>query len=95
YGKALESLDLAWSTRATGRREARGRRGLISTTKRSFLRCGACTRRRRRGSGTRPARTWDLLEEEQYERMPEELAASMDDEAIFGSVAWKFRCPTR
>ncbi|MFB7477059.1 Helicase associated domain protein [Kitasatospora sp. NPDC056184] len=37
----------------------------------------------------RPAPAWGLREGERYERMPEEMAASMDDEAIFGPVAWK------
>ncbi|MFD7591089.1 DEAD/DEAH box helicase family protein [Kitasatospora sp. NPDC059811] len=37
----------------------------------------------------RPAPSWELREGERLERLPQEMAASMDDEAIFGPVAWK------
>ncbi|MGW4809350.1 Helicase associated domain protein [Kitasatospora sp. NPDC004272] len=36
----------------------------------------------------RPAPAWDLSGQ-RYERMPEELAASMDDPEIFGTVSWR------
>ncbi|MFD0403104.1 Helicase associated domain protein [Kitasatospora sp. NPDC127121] len=37
----------------------------------------------------RPAPSWELREGERLERLPQEMAASMDDEAIFGPMAWK------
>ncbi|MER7674684.1 Helicase associated domain protein [Kitasatospora sp. NPDC096128] len=90
YGKALEPLDLAVVDEAHRTSGSLGKawadihhQHVIPAARRLYATATP------RIWQERPAPSWELREGERYERMPEEMAASMDDEAIFGPVAWK------
>ncbi|MEV7783647.1 Helicase associated domain protein [Kitasatospora sp. NPDC088351] len=90
YGKALDPLDLAVVDEAHRTSGSLGKawadihhQHVIPAARRLYATATP------RIWQERPAPSWELREGERHERLPEEMAASMDDKAIFGPVAWK------
>ncbi|KOV13295.1 helicase [Streptomyces sp. XY431] len=90
YGKALDPLDLAVVDEAHRTSGSLGKawadihhQHVIPAARRLYATATP------RIWQERPVPSWELREGQRHERMPEEMAASMDDEAIFGPVAWK------
>jgi len=91
YGVRMDPLDLACVDEAHRTSGSMGKawaeihaQGIIPSARRLYLTATP------RIWKERPLREWEVREAEyRRERLPEEMAASMDDEAIFGPVVWR------